>query len=56
MESSPDKAIQYLIDTAPLYAQAKADRLYLEEFRKSKKAQLMSLLGLAEFLQIQAVR
>jgi hypothetical protein len=47
MESqiSPDKAIQYLIDTAPLYAQAKADRLYLEEFRKSKKAHLMSQAG-----------
>ena len=45
MESSPDKAIQYLIDTAPLYAQAKAERLYLEEFRKSKKARLMSQAG-----------
>ena len=47
MESQidPSKAIQYLIDTAPLYAQAKADRLYLEEFRKSKKAHLMSQAG-----------
>jgi hypothetical protein len=45
MESSPDKAIQYLIDTAPLYAQAKSERLYLEEFRKSKKAHLMSQAG-----------
>jgi hypothetical protein len=47
MESQidPSKAIQYLIDTAPLYAKAKADRLYLEEFRKSKKAQLMSQAG-----------
>jgi hypothetical protein len=41
----PAKAIQYLIDTAPLYAKAKADRMYLEEFRKSKKAQLMSQAG-----------
>ena len=45
MESNPDKAIQYLIDTAPLYAQAKSERLYLEEFRKSKKAHLMSQAG-----------
>jgi hypothetical protein len=41
----PSKAIQYLIDTAPLYAKAKADRMYLEEFRKSRKAQLMSQAG-----------
>ncbi len=41
----PSRAIQYLIDTAPLYAKAKADRMYLEEFRKSKKAQLMSQAG-----------
>lgn len=39
--NEPTKAIQYIIDTAPLYAKAKADRMYLEEFRKSKKAQLM---------------
>ena len=41
----PTKAIQYLIDTAPLYAKAKADRMFLEEFRKSRKAQLMSQAG-----------
>ena len=41
----PSKAIQYLIDTAPLYAKAKSDRIYLEEFRKSRKAQLMSQAG-----------
>ncbi len=39
--SNPSKAIQYIIDTAPLYAQAKANRIYLEEYRKTKKAQLM---------------
>ena len=39
--NEPTKAIQYLIDTAPLYAKAKADRIYLEEFRKSKKSILM---------------
>jgi hypothetical protein len=43
--NEPTKAIQYLIDTAPLYAKAKADRMYLEEYRKSRKAQLMSQAG-----------
>jgi hypothetical protein len=43
--NEPTKAIQYLIDTAPLYAKAKADRMYLEEYRKSIKAQLMSRAG-----------
>jgi len=41
----PQRAIQYLIDTSPLYAKAKSDRMYLEEFRKSRKAQLMSQAG-----------
>jgi len=40
--NEPTKAIQFLIDTAPLYAKAKADRMFLEEFRKSRKAQLAS--------------
>ena len=43
--NEPTKAIQYLIGTAPLYAKAKADRMYLEEFRKSRKAQLASQAG-----------
>lgn len=43
--NEPTKAIQYLIDTAPLYAKAKADRIYLEEFRKTRKAQLMANAG-----------
>jgi len=40
--NEPTRAIQYLIDTAPLYSRAKADRIYLDEFRKSRRAQLMS--------------
>jgi hypothetical protein len=43
--NEPTKAIQYLIDTAPLYAKSKADRMFLEEYRKSIKAQLMSRAG-----------
>jgi len=45
MSDSPHKAIQFLIDTSPLYAKAKADRMFLEEFRKSRKAQLASQAG-----------
>lgn len=41
-EIDPNKAIQFLIDTAPKYAQAKAHRVFLEEARKSKKASLMN--------------
>ena len=45
MSDNPHRAIEFLIDTSPLYAKAKADRMYLEEFRKSKKAELMSHAG-----------
>ena len=38
----PDKAVHYIIANASKFAAAKADRCYLEEFRKSKKALLMS--------------
>jgi hypothetical protein len=43
--NEPTKAIQFLIDTAPLYAKSKSDRMFLEEFRKSRKAQLASQAG-----------
>jgi len=38
----PEKALMDIARTAPAYAKAKAERIYLEEFRKSKKAILMS--------------
>jgi hypothetical protein len=38
----PDKAVDYIIANASKFAAAKADRVYLEEFRKSKKALLMA--------------
>lgn len=38
----PNKAVDYIIANGKKYAQAKADRVYLEEFRKSKKALLMN--------------
>lgn len=34
-------AVDYIRDNAPKLAKAKAQRVYLEEFRKSKKALLM---------------
>lgn len=38
----PHKAIDFLLKNAEKYAHAKAQRVYLEEFRKSKKALLMN--------------
>lgn len=38
----PNKAIDFLLKNAEKYSQAKAQRVYLEEFRKSKKALLMN--------------
>ncbi len=37
----PDDAIEYIFKHGKKYAKAKAERIYLEEFRKSKKAVLM---------------
>jgi hypothetical protein len=41
-EFDPDTAVSFIIKHAPLYAKAKAERVYLEEFRKTKKALLMA--------------
>jgi hypothetical protein len=41
----PQSAVDYMAETAPKYAKAKAERVYLEEFRKSKKAVLMQAHG-----------
>lgn len=35
------RVLDFIRDNAPDYAKAKADRVYLEEFRKTKKALLM---------------
>lgn len=40
-EIDPHQAVDFIRDNAGVYAQAKANRIYLEEFRKSKKAILM---------------
>lgn len=36
-----DKVVEFILKNAGIYAKAKAERCYLEEFRKSKKALLM---------------
>jgi len=37
----PNEAVSFIIANAANFAQAKAERVYIEEFRKSKKALLM---------------
>jgi hypothetical protein len=39
--NAPYKAIEFILENAPKYAKAKSERIYLEEFRKTKKALLM---------------
>jgi len=41
----PHKAIDFIFENAPKLAHAKSDRIFLEEFRKSKKAILMQQSG-----------
>jgi hypothetical protein len=38
---NPHKAVDYMIENAGKFAAAKANRVYIEEFRKSRKALLM---------------
>lgn len=40
--TDPNRAVDHIIKHAPLFAAAKANRIYLEEFRKTKKALLMA--------------
>ena len=41
-EDQVEAALNYIRDMSPEYAKAKANRVYLEQFRKSKKAILMN--------------
>ncbi len=41
MDNAPHAAVDYILKNREAYAQAKAKRIYLEEFRKSKKALMM---------------
>jgi hypothetical protein len=38
---APYKAIEFILEQSPAFAVAKSQRIYLEEFRKTKKALLM---------------
>jgi len=38
---APYKAIEYIIENSCKFAEAKSQRIYLEEYRKTKKALLM---------------
>ena len=40
-EINPNAAVDFLLKNAGLFAKAKADRIYLDEFRKSKRSLLM---------------
>jgi hypothetical protein len=40
-EIDPHAAVDFIVTNAPKYAKAKAERVYLEQFRKTKKALLM---------------
>ena len=41
-QRNPHDAIDYIIKHGRIFAEAKARRIFLEEFRKSKKAMLMA--------------
>ena len=38
---NPNKVVEFLLKNAKIYSKAKSERIYIEEFRKSKKALLM---------------
>jgi hypothetical protein len=40
-EIDPNRAVQYLIDFAPKYAEAKANRVFIENYLRSIKSKLM---------------
>ena len=40
--TDPHKAVDFMLEHAEKYATAKANRIHIEEFRKSKKALLMN--------------
>ena len=46
---TPYKAVEFIIENASRYAQAKADRIYLDEFKRVKRALLMKAPMVAGF-------
>jgi hypothetical protein len=41
-ETDPHEAVDFIFQNSRLFAKAKSERVYLEEFRKSKKSLLMA--------------
>lgn len=52
----PQIAVDFILKNAPVYAKAKAERVYLEHFRKSKKALLMKDAEVKEGLKTSAAQ
>jgi len=50
-EKQVEAALDYIRDNASEYAKAKSERVYLEQFRKSKKAILMNQVEGAEHVR-----
>lgn len=52
MDIDPNKAISYIIENAPKFAQAKAERVFIENYLRTIKSRLMAneegTLGLRE--------
>ena len=42
MDIDPNKAVDFLLANAPRYAKAKAERIYIEQYRKSLKSILFT--------------
>ena len=42
-EIDPNRAVDFIRDNGKVYAKAKADRVYMEEYRKTVKAQMMTM-------------
>lgn len=52
----PHDAVDFIVRYAKQFAKAKAERVYLEEFRKSKKAMLMKAGEVSEGLKTSAAQ
>lgn len=42
MEINPERAIKYIVENAPLFAQAKANRVFIENYLRTVKSKLMN--------------
>ena len=42
MEINPERAIKYIVENAPAFAQAKANRVFIENYLRTVKSRLMN--------------